>query len=79
MSTKGRRTYLCDECKERSMHHWIEKNRAARMRCPACGSARLELVSDEAKQEQADQQKARVEGHRDMSITRSRRKNRKVT
>jgi DNA-directed RNA polymerase subunit RPC12/RpoP len=63
MAKRGSRLYVCDECKERSLHHWIERNRASRMRCPACGSARLELVSAEARQEQADLNRVRLQGH----------------
>ena len=59
---RGKRKYLCDDCKVESMHHWIELNRAARMRCPACGSSRLELVTAEAKDEAANRQAVRVTG-----------------
>lgn len=67
MSMLGRRKYRCDECKVESFHHWIERNRAARIRCPACGSARLELCSDEAKDELADRNLTRVNGNRHMT------------
>lgn len=63
---KGRRKYHCDECKAESFHHWIERNRSARMRCPSCGSARLDLCSAEAKAEQSDLNAVRVEGHPSM-------------
>jgi DNA-directed RNA polymerase subunit RPC12/RpoP len=65
---KGRRLYRCDECRAESYHHWVERNRAARMRCPACGSCRLELVSEEAKQDQASLNQVRVAGHRSMTL-----------
>lgn len=64
---KGNRLYRCDECKAESFHHWIELNRAARLRCPACGSARMDLVSEKAKEDAADLQAVRVVGHRDMT------------
>ena len=62
MARKGYRKYVCDECRAESWHHWIERNRASRLRCTGCGSARLELVSDEAKDEAADLQAVRVGG-----------------
>lgn len=67
MSKSGRRLYECDECKVKSQHHWVEKNRAARMRCPACGSARLELVSQEAKDDAISLQQVSIVGHPDMT------------
>jgi DNA-directed RNA polymerase subunit RPC12/RpoP len=75
---RGRRKYRCEECKEESFHHWIERNRAARMRCPACGSARLELCSPEARQDQASLNRVRLAGHPDMSPPPG-KPNRKVT
>ena len=51
---RGKKKYRCGECKFESYHHWIELNRAARLRCPACGSARMELVTKEAKDDQAN-------------------------
>lgn len=53
MAGRGRKKYRCDECKADSMHHWLEINRAARLRCPSCGSARMDLVTKEAKDERA--------------------------
>lgn len=64
---RGFKKYACDECKAESNHHWIERNRAARLRCPACGSARMELVTVEAQNEAALAQRVRVEGHRDLT------------
>lgn len=63
---RGSRKYRCEECKTTSFHHWIELNRAARMRCPGCGSARLELVSEEAKKDAAELNDVRAGGHRSM-------------
>jgi hypothetical protein len=51
MAKKGFRLWQCVDCRERSWHHWIERNRAARMRCPACGCTRLEIVTHEGYQE----------------------------
>lgn len=77
---KGRRKYRCEECGEESFRHWVERNRAARMRCLGCGSARLELVSEEAKKDAASLQAVRVAGHRDMTLPPdSLRRDRKVT
>lgn len=61
-SGRGRKKYRCDECDVESFHHWVELNRAARLRCPACGSARMELVTKAAKDEAAAAQAVRVEG-----------------
>lgn len=59
---RGQKKYRCGGCNTESFHHWIELNRAARLRCPACGSARMELVTPEARREAADAQAVRVEG-----------------
>lgn len=61
---RGQKKYRCDECKAESFHHWIERNRAARLRCPACGSARMDLVSREARAEAVAAQQVRVLGCR---------------
>jgi len=66
-SSKGKRKYRCGECGAESFHHWIERNRAARLRCPACGSARMDFVTREACEEAADLQRVRVAGHPDMT------------
>ena len=50
---RGQKKYKCGECGAESFHHWIELNRAARLRCPGCGSARMELVTQEARKEAA--------------------------
>ena len=65
---RGSRKYRCDECKAESFHHWIELNRAARLRCPSCGSARMDLVAAEAKADRASLQRVRVSGHPDMTL-----------
>jgi len=67
MGQRGRKKYLCEDCGAESWHHWIERNRAARMRCTNCGSARLEFATTEAKKEAVAAQTVRVEGHRDMT------------
>ena len=59
---KGYRKYRCEECKAEELHHWIERNRAARMRCTACGSARLELVTEAAKADQRSLNSVAVSG-----------------
>lgn len=82
MAKRGIRKYVCDECKAESFHHWIERNRAARMRCPACGSARLELVTKEGKDEAAQAQRNRVLGNRNTTASTTIKRdarNRKVT
>lgn len=40
---RGKRLYRCDECKAASYFTRNEENRAGRLRCPGCGSARLEV------------------------------------
>lgn len=49
---KGFRKYQCDDCKHEAMEHWIVRNRAARVRCPRCGSAWYDLKNDSACAEQ---------------------------
>lgn len=48
---RGRRLYECRDCKARTWFHWVELNRAARIRCGGCGSAAVEPVTAEAKEE----------------------------
>lgn len=75
MPRRGSRKYRCGECKEESYHHWIEFNRAARPRCPGCGSVQLEIVNNEAKEARTESQQVRVSGHRSMTkVNDSRRK-----
>lgn len=62
MARRGTKKYKCGECGVESWHHWIERNRAARLRCTACGSARMELVSEAAKEETATASTVRVKG-----------------
>jgi Zn finger protein HypA/HybF involved in hydrogenase expression len=51
MGMKGSRKFRCEECGETRMMHFTERNRAAIPRCAACGSAHLEVVTDEGKKE----------------------------
>lgn len=53
MAKRGTRKYRCGECGEAQFKHWVERNRAKRLTCIACGSARMELTSDEAKRDAA--------------------------
>jgi len=46
--TKGKRLYRCDECKTARFVHWTEASRAGRLKCMACGSARMLISSDGA-------------------------------
>lgn len=46
--TKGKRLYRCDECRTARFVHWTEANRAGRLRCMACGSARMTISGDGA-------------------------------
>ena len=58
----NKRLCECDECHERRFVAWVELNRAARPRCYGCGSQRLELVSEEAKDDRARLNRERVVG-----------------
>ena len=64
---RGQRKHKCGECGTTAAYHWIEKTRAARMRCIGCGSTRLEIVSEEGKKDALQKQLVAVEGHRDMT------------
>ena len=57
-----KRLYECDECHARRFVPWVELNRAARPTCAACGSARLELVSEDAKNDRARLNRERLTG-----------------
>jgi len=61
--TKGfKRLFECDDCKTRKFVPWVELNRAAKPRCYICGSTRLELVSEEAKDDRARLNRERIAG-----------------
>ncbi len=62
MMRKGQRLYECQQCHEKQSRHWVEFNRSARPKCYKCGSTQLELVSDDAKRDQARLQAERVAG-----------------
>ena len=57
-----RRLHECDDCHSRRMVSWVELNRAGKPRCNACGSTRLELVSEDAKKDRARLQDERSKG-----------------
>lgn len=57
-----RRMYECEECHARRFVAWIELNRASRPKCMGCGSVRLELVTEEAKEERANLNQERIAG-----------------
>jgi peptide subunit release factor 1 (eRF1) len=57
-----RHLYQCEECGVRRMVSWRERNRAAIPRCNGCGSARMELVSEDAKEDLARLNRERVTG-----------------
>ena len=58
----NKRLHRCEECGEKRMVAWVELNRASRPRCFGCGSSRLELVSEEAKEDATRLQRERVKG-----------------
>lgn len=62
MSKGIKRLYECDDCHERRFVAWVELNRAARPKCFGCGSTRLELVSEEAKDDRARLNRERIVG-----------------
>ena len=43
VGTRGKRLYRCLECGRGTFFSHREENRAGRLRCSACGSARLEV------------------------------------
>jgi len=57
-----KRLYECDECRERRFVSRVELDRAARPKCFGCGSSRLELVSEEAKEDRARLNRERIAG-----------------
>lgn len=57
-----KRLFECEDCKGRRFVSWVELNRAAKPRCMACGSTRLELVNDDAKDDRARLQQHRLAG-----------------
>ena len=73
MGTKPKgikRLYECDDCHERRFVAWIELNRAAKPKCQRCGCTRLELVSDEAKDDRARLKRERIKGtHGSMKLS----------
>ncbi len=50
MSNRGKRMYVCRDCGEKRLVHWVELNRAAIPRCRACGGA-LDEFSEGAKED----------------------------
>ncbi len=79
VSGKGRKKYKCGNCYQTSFHHWIEANRASGIRCTACGSRNMELVTEEARQEAADAQLVRTLGGTRSTHRPQERPDRKVT
>ena len=57
-----RKLYECDDCHARRFVAWVELNRAGKPRCNACGCTRLELVSEDAKNDQARLNQERIVG-----------------
>ena len=51
MAKPGQRKYQCGECKATQYEHWTARVRAARIRCTACGSARMDLTNEAAKRD----------------------------
>jgi DNA-directed RNA polymerase subunit RPC12/RpoP len=59
-STTGKRLYNCGECGKGTFFTRREENRAGRLRCTACGSARL-TMSAEGAERQAKTNDAKVD------------------
>lgn len=57
-----KRLYECEECHARRFVSWVELNRASRPKCMACGSTRIELVSEEAVNDRARLNQERLAG-----------------
>ncbi len=76
-----RRLYACDDCGERRFIAWVELNRAAKPKCFRCGCTRLELVSEDAKQDRVrlnEQRPSRMGGSLQLSTTSNSRGRRHV-
>lgn len=56
------RLFECEDCHERRFVRFIELNRASKPRCFKCGSTKLELVSDDAKDDRARLNAERLSG-----------------
>lgn len=54
--------FACQECGTKRFVSWVEQNRASRPKCFGCGCTRLELVSEEAKEDRARLQRERIVG-----------------
>lgn len=48
MGQPGQRKFKCAECGETQMIHWLERSRAARLRCCFCGSLAMDPFSEGA-------------------------------
>jgi len=53
MAKRGNRLFVCGECGSREYVHWTASVRAKRITCTACGSARMEMVSEAGQKERA--------------------------
>lgn len=58
----NKRLYECSDCHTRRFISWVELNRAAKPRCFKCGCTILDLVSDDAKDDQARLNTERILG-----------------
>ncbi len=76
---KGVKKYRCGACQETSMHHWINRNRAGGVKCTACGSRNMELVTAEARDEAAVAQSVRVGGGTASTTIPAEKSHKKVT
>lgn len=45
----GTKTFICLDCTTENREHWTSRVRAARLRCPGCGSLRYEPKTVDAK------------------------------
>lgn len=50
----GRKKWVCSECKVEQYEHWVVLNRAARPRCPGCGSLSYSPKRREARVDMVD-------------------------
>lgn len=57
-----RHLFECEDCHTRRMVAWVERTRAAKPRCYSCGSTRLEIVSEEARDDIARLNRERLSG-----------------
>jgi len=65
----GRKLYVCEDCGHEWYEHWTARCRAARIRCPNCGSGWHHMKTKEAREDTADIQGVTPSPHKRISGT----------